>query len=81
MTTAMTNRARIETPLGRILAEEGRKLTWLALQVGASKQEVWRWVHGLHVPVAAMQGAIADALGRPVEDLWPDAPVEPRRAA
>ncbi len=78
----MTGRARIETPLGRVLAEEGRKLTWLAAQVGASKQEVWRWVHGLHAPVPSMQERIANALGRDIGELWPDAPVdEPRRAA
>lgn len=67
----MSQVARIETPLGRVLKEEGRKITWLAERIGSSKQEVGRWVHGLHVPQEATQDAIANALGRTTDELWP----------
>lgn len=58
------------TALGRILEEEGRKQTWLAEQVGTSRQRIHLLVHGLH-PSDDEAQAIADALGRTREELWP----------
>lgn len=63
--------ARIQTPLGRILIEEGRKMTWLADRLGVSKQEVGRWVHGVHVPAEATRQEIARTLGRTLDELFP----------
>lgn len=58
------------TRLGQILREEGRRQSWLADQVGVHESLVSRWVHGLQVP-EAMQGPIAEALGREVADVFP----------
>ncbi len=68
----MTGRAKIDTPLKRILQEEGRRQTWLAAQIGVRPDQLNRWVHGLHEPIDATKQAIAEALGRPVDDLFPD---------
>lgn len=74
----MTKRARIETPLKRVLDQEGRRQTWLADQVSArldkniDSRQVFGWVHGIHVPEHATREAIAYVLGRTPEDLWPD---------
>lgn len=64
-------RARIDTPLRRILREEGRRQDWLADQVGADVYQVSRWVRGVHVPVEATREAIACALGRHVDEIFP----------
>jgi len=74
-------RARIDTPLRRILREEGRRQNWLALQVGATRQQVWAWVHGLHVPEQPTRDAIARALGRKVDELWPAEAASETKAA
>lgn len=74
----MTQRARIETPLKRVLDQEGRRQTWLAEQISAAlgkhvdSRQVFSWVHGIHVPEHATRDAIADALGQTPEALWPD---------
>lgn len=67
--------ARIDTPLKRVLHEEGRRQDWLASQVGVRPEQVWRWVHGLHEPADDTKQAIAEALGRTVEELFPEEPV------
>lgn len=67
-------RARLETPLKRILDEDGRRQTWLAERVGVEPRQVWGWVHGLHVPREITQRAIADVLGRDVAELFPPEP-------
>lgn len=59
-----------ETPLKRILREEGRKQTWLADRVGIDPSQLNRIVHGLHATDSIKQ-KIADTLGRDVEELWP----------
>jgi hypothetical protein len=64
-------RARLDTPLRKILNDEGRSQAWLARKIGTDARQVWGWVHGLHLPEPAMQTAISEALGRAVEDLWP----------
>lgn len=73
-------RARIETPLQRILQAEGRTQAWLARTLEVDGRQVWVWVHGLHVPEPDTRGAIAQALGRTVQELWPEA-VDPDKAA
>lgn len=72
----MTTRARLETPLKRVLAEEGRRQTWLAERIGADPTQVWGWVHGLHVPQEATRLRIAEVLGRTTEELWPGIDLE-----
>lgn len=64
-------RARANTPLKQALAVDGRRQDWLAERVGATKQQVWTWVHGLHVPAEPTRRAIACALGREVDELFP----------
>lgn len=64
-------RARLNTPLKRALAEDGRRQTWLAERLGVDPRQVWGWVHGLHVPGNETQAAIATALGRTVDELFP----------
>lgn len=74
-------RARLDTPLKRHLRGNGIKQSWLADQIGASRQEMSAWVNGIHVPVEPTRRAIASALGKTtdpqrvstiVQDLWPD---------
>lgn len=60
------------TPLQRIIREEGRKQSWLAEKVGIDQASLSRIVNGLHADEAT-RTAIADALGRQVDELWPDA--------
>jgi transcriptional regulator with XRE-family HTH domain len=62
----------METPLKRILDEEGRRQSWLAQRLGKDGSTVWNWVHGITMPDAETQQAVADLLGRPREQLWPD---------
>lgn len=69
--------ARIETPLKRVLDEEGRRQTWLADRLGVDSRQVWNWVHGLHQPEQATRDRIAEILGRTTEELFPpDAELE-----
>lgn len=63
--------ARTETPLKRILEDEGRTQAWLARRLGVKPQQVGIWVHGIYRPLPETQEAIAAALGRTVEELWP----------
>jgi hypothetical protein len=67
----MPVRARLDTPLKRVLEDQGRRQTWLAERLGTSPRQVWGWVHGIHLPEQATQLAIAELLGQNVGDLWP----------
>ncbi len=58
------------TPLARVLEEEGRKQSWLAERTGIDRGMLNRYVHGLHCPQDRQQ-AIAEALGRTVDELFP----------
>lgn len=60
------------TPLKRVLQSEGRRQTWLASQIGMDPPTLSRIVTGRLVPTDAERLAIAKALGREVEELWPD---------
>lgn len=74
--------ARIDTPLKRILDDEGRRQTWLAARLSEilkrpiDRSEVNRWVNGVHIPEKATRDAIAEALGRTVDELFPPQPDE-----
>jgi transcriptional regulator with XRE-family HTH domain len=59
-----------ETPLKRILREEGRKQAWLAERIGVSATQMSYWVNGLHCPEEKRE-AIAAALGRTVDEVFP----------
>jgi DNA-binding XRE family transcriptional regulator len=59
-----------ETPLRRILREEGRKQSWLAAQIGVNKTQMSNWSRGLYCP-PDKQVAIAKALGRKVNEVFP----------
>lgn len=59
------------TPLKRVLLEEGRKQSWLAEKVGVDQPTLSRIVRGLHCD-AETRTKIADALGREVQELWPE---------
>lgn len=58
------------TALKRTLQAEGRKQVWLAGQIGKHESEVSRIVNGF-IPDDATRQAIAQALGRTVEELFP----------
>ena len=66
---------RPETPLKRILDEEGRRQDWLARQLNVDESAVSRWVRGVHVPSEPNRRAIAEALGRNVDDVFPPEPI------
>lgn len=59
------------TALGAILREEGRRASWLADRVGVNEGTMSRWINGLHVP-EDRRAAIAEALGRTADELWPE---------
>lgn len=65
--------ARAETPLKTILDREGRSQAWLARMVGVHRQQVWMWCNGIHEPTDDTKAAIAQALGRQMHELWPEA--------
>lgn len=44
---------------------------WLAKQIGCDPSDVSNYVRGLHVPEKARRDAIALALGRTSDELWP----------
>jgi lambda repressor-like predicted transcriptional regulator len=50
---------------------EGRRQSWLARMIGKDQSEVSRIVNRGLLPEPETQQAIADALGRKVEELWP----------
>lgn len=58
------------TPLRAVLEEEGRRQSWLAAKVGKDPADMSRIVNGL-IPDEATREAIAAALGRQVDELWP----------
>lgn len=64
---------RLETPLRRVLQDQGRRQNWLAEQVGCDPSDMSNYVRGLHVPEETRRVAIAAALGRHPDELWPPA--------
>lgn len=65
------------TPLGRILAEQGRKQTWLAEQAGLSKSYINFVVSGRRPLSRGSAALIAPLLGVDPADLGP-VPRRPR---
>lgn len=63
--------ARIDTELKRILLSEGRSQSWLSRTTGVDRSQINRYVHGIHDPDLRIKKAIAEALGRTVEDVFP----------
>lgn len=63
------------TNLQRVLLEEGRKQSWLAGKIGIDQASLSRIVNGLHADERT-RAAIADALGRHPDELWPSADAE-----
>lgn len=64
--------SRPRSRLGEILESEGRKQVWLADQIGVTRALVSSWCNGLHVP-EDRRPAIAEALGREIADVFPEA--------
>jgi transcriptional regulator with XRE-family HTH domain len=67
------------TQLGRVMDEEGRRQSWLAKRVGVHESEISRIVNRGLVPSDRVKHRIADALGQPVDALFP-APAPARDA-
>jgi len=63
----------LRTRLAEVLADEGRSQRWLASRAGIHESHLSRIVNGLP-PGPDTQAAIAAALDRPVDDLFPDLP-------
>jgi hypothetical protein len=59
-----------ETPLQRVLREQGRKQIWLAERVGIDKRWMSFYTRGL-VPPPETKEKIAAELGVTVDELWP----------
>lgn len=59
------------TYLRGILEGEGRTQSWLAKQVGVDRSVICRYAAGL-IPPDDKRQAIADALGRTPDEIWPD---------
>lgn len=66
--------ARTDTALKAILEAEGRTQAWLGRTIGADAAQINRYVHGVHLPGPSTQEAIARALGRPVDVVFPSEP-------
>lgn len=65
-------RAPVETPLRRVMRDQGRTQKWLAAQVGTDSAQISDYCRGVHLPQASTRLAIAKTLGRHVDELWPD---------
>lgn len=68
------------TPLKRLLVAEGRKQSWLAEKIGIDQATLSRIVNGLHCDPSTRE-AIAKALCRSVDELWPASIPADREAA
>lgn len=67
---ATTEVSTAMTPLGGILAREGRLQSWLAESTGISKVRISRLVRGVSKPDVHEAFAIARALGHSPEQVW-----------
>jgi hypothetical protein len=69
------------TPLRQVLDAEGRRQSWLADLVGVDRADMNRAVNrGMHLGDDKHQ-AIADALNRRVEELFPPLTADEQQAA
>lgn len=62
----------------RVLDQQGRTVAWLARKAHVSVSYAWRMLNGERPITAEFRTAAADALGVPVDLLFP---VEPTEAA
>lgn len=62
------------TALKIAIVQTGRSSKEIAEELGIEPSTLSRYANGLHVPHDRRQ-AIADALGRQINDLWPETPV------
>jgi len=60
-----------DTPLQVAMIQEGRRQDWLANLLQVHPTQVSRWVNGVRTPDVGMQRAIAAALHRAPDTLWP----------
>lgn len=64
-----------KTPLQLALDETAKADIELAFEIGVNVTTIWRWRVGKSIPTSqAIREAIADALGRHVDELWPPEP-------
>jgi lambda repressor-like predicted transcriptional regulator len=61
--------------------EANRTSRSLARELKVHESQVSRWRTGLHTPEPATRRIIANALGRKVEELWPDVEDHDSKAA
>lgn len=59
------------TNLRRIMEQQGRRHVWLAELTGVSPSHVTRVMNGERQPGPEFKRAAAEALGVPVEELFP----------
>src|SRR5437764_6552481 len=81
-----TTQTDLRTPLRRAREQLGLRLEDVASSAGVSIRAVFDAERGRHEPHRLTKKAIAEALGMPLRDLWPEAtewrltPGEGRRA-
>lgn len=62
----------------RVLEQQGRSIAWLARKANVSVTYAWRMLHGERPVTSEFRTAAAEALGVPVDLLFP---VEPEQVA
>ena len=60
------------TPLKRVMLAEGRRQSWLAERIGKQQSVVSLIINRGLIPDPETRQAIAEALGRKVDELWPE---------
>lgn len=61
---------RWQTKLDAVLAEQGRKKSWLAEQLHVDRSTVTRWVKGDTRPTLKKREVIANLLGKSAVELF-----------
>jgi len=56
--------------LNNILKEKGLKKSWLAKQLGVSKQSVTNWVKGRNYPEVKTMKKLSEILDTKIEDIF-----------
>lgn len=59
------------TPLKIAIVSSGKSIVQLSRETGFGETDISRWANGRHVPIKRTRDALAEALGRTVEELWP----------
>lgn len=63
---------RTPTPLKLAIVTAGLTQREVATRVGCDDAQLSRWANGLHCQDPAMRAAIAEVVGRGVDELWPE---------